>query len=123
MSFTHKAYQLSPANKVQLAMILFVSRQTPLAARLFCEAVMKKYSVAIIALTALFSLNTAFAVELVNDATGKTKIGVVSVSGAYSLDNLTHKLAVKAEKEGASSMKIIAAGGENKMQGVAEIYK
>ena len=84
---------------------------------------MKKYSVAIIALTALLSLNTAFAVELVNDATGKTKIGVVSASGAYSLDNLTHKLSVKAEKEGASSMRIIAAGGENKMQGVAEIYK
>ncbi|KQN55446.1 DUF1471 domain-containing protein (plasmid) [Erwinia sp. E602] len=84
---------------------------------------MKKYSVAIMALTALFSLNTAFAVELVNDAAGKTKIGVVSASGAYSLDNLTRKLAVKAEREGAGSMKIIAAGGENKMQGVAEIYK
>lgn len=84
---------------------------------------MKKFNVAIIAVTTLLTLNSAMAVDVISDNSGKTKIGVVSASGAYSLDGLTNKLADKAEDQGATSMKIISAGGDNKMNGVAEIYQ
>lgn len=84
---------------------------------------MKTLIASTLALTGFFAVNSAFAIDVTNDTTGKQQIGVVSASGAYSLDGLTNKLADKAEAEGATSMKIIAAGGENKLYGVAEIYK
>ncbi|MBP2200011.1 MULTISPECIES: DUF1471 domain-containing protein [Pantoea] len=84
---------------------------------------MKTLIASAFALTTLFAVNSAFAVDVINDTAGKQKVGVVSASGAYSLDGLTNKLADKAEAQGATSMKIIAAGGENKLYGVAEIYK
>lgn len=74
-------------------------------------------------LATLLTINSALAVNVTNDINGKEKIGVVSAQGAYSLDRLTEKLADKAAAEGASSMKIISAGGENKLYGVAEIYR
>jgi ABC-type phosphate transport system substrate-binding protein len=50
------------------------------------------------------------------------KMGTVSVSGATNLDNLQAKLQEKAEQAGAKSIRIISAGGDNKLFGVAEIY-
>ncbi|ADU72799.1 DUF1471 domain-containing protein [Pantoea sp. At-9b] len=84
---------------------------------------MKTLIASALVLTSLLAVNSAFAVDVIHDTAGKQKVGVVSASGAYSLDGLTNKLADKAEAEGATSMKIIAAGGENKLYGVAEIYK
>lgn len=49
--------------------------------------------------------------------------GYVSVTGAVSVNDLTEKLAKKAEEAGASSFRVISAGGENSMNGVAAIYK
>ena len=51
------------------------------------------------------------------------KVGTVSASGAMTLSGLNEELAQKAEQAGASSYRIIAAGGENQLHGVAEIYK
>ncbi|ORM71774.1 YdgH/BhsA/McbA-like domain containing protein [Pantoea rwandensis] len=84
---------------------------------------MKKFAASIIVLSGFFAINSAFAVDVIHDTTGKQKMGVVSASGAYSLDSLTDKLSAEAKAEGATSIKIVAAGGENKMYGVAEIYK
>ena len=50
------------------------------------------------------------------------KMGTVSVSGASTLESLGAQLQKKAQQAGASSIRIISAGGENKMFGVAEIY-
>ncbi|MFC0228089.1 multiple stress resistance protein BhsA [Serratia aquatilis] len=55
-------------------------------------------------------------------AAGAQKIGVVSVSGVNNLSALEAELASKAEAAGASSYRIIAAGGKNKMYGTAEIF-
>jgi hypothetical protein len=50
------------------------------------------------------------------------KIGVVSVAGASNLSALEAELANKAAASGASSYRIIAAGGQNKLHGTAEIF-
>ena len=50
------------------------------------------------------------------------KIGVVSVSGASNLSALESELASKAAASGASSYRIVAAGGQNKLYGTAEIF-
>ncbi|SQA98849.1 Multiple stress resistance protein BhsA precursor [Cedecea neteri] len=44
-------------------------------------------------------------------------MGTVSVSGASNLDSLQHQLQQKAEQAGAKSIRIISAGGDNKMYG------
>lgn len=49
--------------------------------------------------------------------------GYVSVSDAVSVNDLTEKLAKKADEAGATSFRVISAGGENSMNGVAAIYK
>jgi multiple stress resistance protein BhsA len=74
------------------------------------------------ALTGLFSVN-ALAATLVNSGSGLEKVGTVSVSGPLTLSDLNSELAQKAQEAGASSYRIVAAGGENKLHGVAEIYK
>ncbi|MDX7990225.1 DUF1471 domain-containing protein [Xenorhabdus sp. Reich] len=51
------------------------------------------------------------------------KIGVVSVTGAATLDNLTEELSKKADKEGAAYFRVVSAYGQNQLGGVAEIYK
>lgn len=53
---------------------------------------------------------------------GAQKIGVVSVSGASNLSALENELASKAAASGASSYRIISAGGQNKLYGTAEIF-
>ncbi|MBP6122004.1 MULTISPECIES: YdgH/BhsA/McbA family protein [Providencia] len=49
--------------------------------------------------------------------------GYVSVTGAVSVNDLTAQLAKKADEAGATSFRVISAGGENEMNGVAAIYK
>nr|WP_302882930.1 YdgH/BhsA/McbA-like domain containing protein [Pantoea cypripedii] len=48
--------------------------------------------------------------------------GVVSVSGASTLEELTQALARKAAAAGASDYRITSAGGKNKLYGTAVIY-
>lgn len=55
---------------------------------------------------------------------GMTRIGSVSdSSGATTLSELNAKLAAKAQAAGASSYRIVAAGGNDALFGTADIYK
>ena len=78
-------------------------------------------------ITALFmgfiSVNTASAAEEIRHAAGKEKIGEVSVSNALTLDEVSNALSRKADEQGATSFKILSTTGNNKLHGVAEIYK
>ncbi len=69
------------------------------------------------------SMNTASAVQEINHADGKEKIGVVSASNAYTLDDLSNALSRKADEQGATSFKILSTTGDNRLHGVAEIYR
>lgn len=69
------------------------------------------------------SANAAFAAQEINHADGKEKIGVVSASNAYTLDGLSNALSRKADEQGATSFKILSTSGNNRLHGVAEIYK
>ena len=69
------------------------------------------------------SANAAFAAQEINHADGKEKIGVVSASNAYTLDDLSNALSRKADEQGATSFKILSTSGNNRLHGVAEIYK
>ncbi|CAI0784933.1 multiple stress resistance protein BhsA [Serratia proteamaculans] len=66
-----------------------------------------------------------FAAEPVDlqQATRLTASGVVSAGHATTLSSLESKLAAKAEAQGASSYRIISAGGNNMLSGTAVIYK
>lgn len=70
----------------------------------------------------LFSVS-ALAATAVDSGSGLEKVGTVSASGALTLSGLNEELAQKAEQAGASSYRIVSAGGENQLHGVAEIYK
>lgn len=69
------------------------------------------------------AVNTASAAQELNHADGKEKIGVVSASNALTLDELSTALSRKADEQGATSFKILSATGNNRLHGVAEIYK
>ncbi|WP_180888551.1 YdgH/BhsA/McbA family protein [Raoultella planticola] len=69
------------------------------------------------------SVNAASAAQEICHADGKEKIGVVSASNAYTLDELSSALSRKADEQGATSFKILSATGNNRLHGVAEIYK
>ena len=69
------------------------------------------------------SVNAASAAQEINHADGKQKIGVVSASNAYTLDELSDVLSRKADGEGATSFKILSTTGNNRLHGFAEIYK
>lgn len=69
------------------------------------------------------SVNTASAAQEINYADGKEKIGVVSASNAYTLDDLSNALSRKADEQGATSFKILSTTGNNRLHGVAEIYE
>ncbi|CAI1861782.1 MAG TPA: DUF1471 domain-containing protein [Serratia grimesii] len=56
-------------------------------------------------------------------ATNLTASGVVSAGHATTLSSLEAKLAAKADAQGASSYRIISAGGNNMLSGTAVIYK
>ncbi|MBO1916184.1 DUF1471 domain-containing protein [Providencia rettgeri] len=53
--------------------------------------------------------------------TSQPAAGYVSVTGAVSVNDLTAQL--KLMKAGATSFRVISAGGENSMSGTAAIYK
>ena len=74
-------------------------------------------------LMGLISVNAASAAQEINHADGKEKIGVVSASNAYTLDDLSNALSRKADEQGATSFKILSTTGNNRLHGVAEIYK
>lgn len=76
-----------------------------------------KYFAVVATLAASFS---SFAAT--TPAVDSQKIGTVSVSGASNLDNLQAQLQEKAQQSGAKSIRIISAGGDNKLFGVAEMY-
>ncbi|KEY60776.1 YdgH/BhsA/McbA-like domain containing protein [Serratia sp. DD3] len=80
-----------------------------------------------IALSAVLSMATftSFAAESVNQqqSMNLTKAGVVSAGQASTLDTLEQQLAAKAAAQGATSYRIIAAGGNDLLYGSAEIYK
>jgi len=84
---------------------------------------MKSTVLILSALLSLFTINSAFSAQVISSDAGKVKIGVVSASGAITLDELVSKLAAQADKEGASSFKVLSTTGKNKLHGVAEIYK
>lgn len=69
------------------------------------------------------SVNAASAAQEINHADGKEKIGVISASNAYTLDDLANALSRKADEQGATSFKILSTTGNNRLHGVAEIYK
>lgn len=69
------------------------------------------------------SVNVASAAQEINHADGKEKIGVISASNAYTLDDLSNALSRKADEQGATSFKILSTTGNNRLHGVAEIYK
>ncbi|WP_369788692.1 YdgH/BhsA/McbA-like domain containing protein [Rouxiella sp. WC2420] len=80
-------------------------------------------AIAVIALTTA-SFATFAATEVNSAPAGAQSVGVVSAStNGDDLTTLQGKLAAKAAKEGASSYRIISAGGENHLYGTAEIYK
>lgn len=82
-----------------------------------------KATLATVLFMGFMTMNAASAAEHVNDADGKEKIGVVSASNAYTLNDLSNALSRKADEQGASSYKILSATGKNRLHGVAEIYK
>ncbi|MEI7340757.1 YdgH/BhsA/McbA-like domain containing protein [Pectobacterium brasiliense] len=72
----------------------------------------------------ILSISTsAFAAKSVTSDEGLTEIGVVSVRSASTLDDLENKVADKANKAGASAYRIISAHGDNRLHGVAVIYR
>ncbi|MNG58828.1 Multiple stress resistance protein BhsA precursor [compost metagenome] len=79
---------------------------------------------AVAAAIAMTSFAT-FAAEPVDlqQATSLSASGVVSAGHATTLSSLEAKLAAKAEAQGASSYRIISAGGNNMLSGTAVIYK
>ncbi|KQN47686.1 multiple stress resistance protein BhsA [Serratia sp. Leaf50] len=78
---------------------------------------------AVIALTTV-SFATFAATEVQMAPAGSQSIGMVSAAtNGNDLSGLQGKLAAKAAQEGASSYRIISAGGENHLYGTAEIYK
>ncbi|MGL5600968.1 MAG: DUF1471 domain-containing protein [Silvania sp.] len=71
----------------------------------------------------LMTMNAASAAVHITQTDGKEKIGVVSASNAYTLNELSNALSRKADEQGASTYKIVSATGKNRLHGVAEIYK
>lgn len=88
---------------------------------------MKTIAKTLIAVTALTASALAFAgaPQMVSrrDVGSLQKIGVVSSGGFTSLDDLDASLAMKAADAGASHYRIINAGGNNKLSGVAVLYR
>lgn len=84
---------------------------------------MKSTVLILSALLSLFTVNRAFSAQVITSDAGKVKMGVVSASGASTLDELVAQLSTQADKQGASSFKVLSATGNNKLHGVAEIYQ
>lgn len=80
-----------------------------------------------ILITAFFmgfiTVNAASAAQQINHADEREKIGVISASNAYTLDDLSDELSHKADDKGAIYYKIISTAGNNLLHGDAEIYR
>ncbi|MGQ6013569.1 multiple stress resistance protein BhsA [Serratia sp. IR-2025] len=85
---------------------------------------MKNLKLTLAALTLASLSFGSFAADLVQSQPGdQQKVGVITVSGASDLASLESSLAAKADQAGAKSFRIIGAGGNNQLQGTAEIYQ
>ena len=74
-------------------------------------------------LIGFISMNVASAAQHINHTDGKQKIGVVSTSNAYTLNDLSNELSRKADEQGATSFIILSITGNYRLHGYAEIYK
>ncbi|PLR37954.1 hypothetical protein CYR55_09560 [Chimaeribacter californicus] len=81
-----------------------------------------KYFAVAVALSLAAFTGTAGAATLTQQDAGE-KLGVVTASGATDLSTVEAQLAAKAQQAGASSYRIIAVSGNNKLHGTAELYK
>lgn len=78
---------------------------------------------AVAATLSLASFATFAAQEVSQPAAGAQKIGVVTASGATTLDSLDSDLANQAKEAGASSYRITSVTGNNLMNASAVMYK
>ncbi|MFU2319262.1 DUF1471 domain-containing protein [Rahnella sp. PCH160] len=67
--------------------------------------------------------DAASASQQINNTYGKEKIGTVSASNAWTLEDLSDELSRKADEKGATSYKILSTSGNNLLHGDADIYK
>ncbi|QCR34636.1 DUF1471 domain-containing protein [Nissabacter sp. SGAir0207] len=81
-----------------------------------------KYFAVAAALSFAALTSVAQAATLTSQDNGE-KLGVVSAANASDLTSLEARLADKAQQAGASSYRIIAVTGNNKLHGTAELYK
>ncbi|SUB81798.1 Multiple stress resistance protein BhsA precursor [Pragia fontium] len=80
--------------------------------------------IATAAVLATLSFSSFAAQQVTRDQTENLdKIGSVSVSNSHGMSALEHKLAAKAEAQGASRYYIVSASTGNNMRGTAIIYK
>ncbi|WP_058913261.1 DUF1471 domain-containing protein [Entomohabitans teleogrylli] len=85
---------------------------------------MKKFLLAVLTVTSVCASASSFAVQEVEHVDGLHKIGTVSdSSGAVSLSELESHLQAKAQKKGASALRIISVDGNNILSGSADIYR
>ncbi|MFC0225870.1 multiple stress resistance protein BhsA [Serratia aquatilis] len=82
----------------------------------------KHFATAVTLTLASFTTFAAVPVDM-QKALSLTETGVVSAGQATTLSSLEADLASKAEAQGASSYRIISAGGNNLLHGSAVIYK
>ncbi len=78
---------------------------------------------AVAATLSLISFGSFAAQQVSQPADGAQAIGMISVAGPTTLGGLESKLAAQASEAGASSYRIIAVTGNNRMHANAEIYK
>lgn len=84
---------------------------------------MKLFKPALAALLLTVFMQQTMAAEEITNTAGKVKMGEVSASDALTLDELVNALSEKADAQGASAFKVLSTTGQNKLHGVADIYK
>lgn len=84
---------------------------------------MKALKTIIAVLALVVSVHQVNAASQITQNTSNVKLGVVSVTGATTVDEAVNSLSEKADKQGASAFKVISLGGDDKLFAVAEIYK
>ncbi|MGL4858879.1 MAG: YdgH/BhsA/McbA-like domain containing protein [Enterobacteriaceae bacterium] len=84
---------------------------------------MKKSIIALGFVAGLLSLSSVAAEPVHQAAAGASSLGVITVQGALTVDQVEQQLAEKAQAAGASSYQIISVGGKDKLFAVANIYR
>lgn len=85
---------------------------------------MKNLTLAIAAIIlSTASISSFAAQEVTSQPAGQRSFGVVSATTTSTLTDLQSELAAKATAEGATSYRIIGAGGNDTLRGSAELYK